>query len=60
MVDVTHITGVQVGDVATLIGSAAGAPSAIEVAAWADTIPYEILSRISHRVPRRYGQLDGE
>ena len=29
-------------------------PTVEEIAAWAETIPHEILSRIAPRVPRRY------
>ena len=29
-------------------------PTVEEVAAWAETIPHEILSRVAPRVPRRY------
>ncbi len=31
-----------------------GPPTVEEVAAWAETIPHEILSRVASRVPRRY------
>jgi len=61
MVDVTDVAGAAVGDLITLIGAdpeGAGAPaaaiSADELAAWAGTINYEILSGISKRVPRVY------
>lgn len=40
------------GDRAVLFG--ADGPSAIEVANWAETIPYEVCCRIAERVPRRY------
>lgn len=44
---------VREGDVATLFGDpAAGVPSADEWARAADTINYEIVTRIGHRVPR--------
>lgn len=43
---------VEVGDEAVLVGS--GGPSAHEMAGWAETIPYEICTRIGPRVPRRY------
>lgn len=52
MVDVTDIPGVCVGDEAVLFGD--GLVSVEDVSSWAQTIPYEILSRISPRVPRRY------
>ncbi|MEO8262438.1 MAG: alanine racemase [Pseudolysinimonas sp.] len=44
---------VTVGDEVVLWGdSATGAPSAEEWAAWADTINYEIVTRVGPRVPR--------
>lgn len=52
MVDVTDIPGVCVGDEAVLFGD--GLVSVEDVSSWARTIPYEVLSRISPRVPRRY------
>jgi alanine racemase len=61
MVDVTDVAGAAVGDLITLLGTdpeGASAPtatiSADELAAWAGTIYYEILSGISKRVPRVY------
>ncbi len=52
MVDVTDIPGVCVGDEAVLFGD--GLVSVEDVSSWARTISYEVLSRISPRVPRRY------
>ncbi|GAB5520158.1 MAG: alanine racemase [Rhodothermales bacterium] len=43
---------VQVGDEVVLFGL--GGPSGMEVAEWAETIPYEICCRVSPRVPRFY------
>lgn len=43
---------VSPGDEAVLFGLKG--PSAFEVAAWAETIPYEVCCRISERVPRHY------
>ena len=43
---------VRPGDTATLFGKAA--ISAMEVAALTDTIPYEVVCRVSSRVPRIY------
>ena len=44
---------VDVGDVVTIIGPDGGERITVEeVAQWADTISYEILTGISHRVPR--------
>lgn len=54
MIDVTDIQEVDVGTQATLIGNEDGDPLCSEVADWALTIPWEILSRISQRVPRLY------
>jgi alanine racemase len=46
------------GDVAVLLGKGGGASITIEeVAAWAGTIPHEVLTSINTRVPRVY--LDG-
>jgi alanine racemase len=44
--------GVQEGDEVVLFGT--GGPSALDIAAWAETIPYEICCGIAARVPRRY------
>ena len=52
MVDVTDVPGVGAGDEVTLFGD--GAVSVEDVSLWAETIPYEILSMISPRVPRVY------
>jgi alanine racemase len=47
MVDVTHIEGVQEGDEAVLIGRQGAARiSAEEVAAWAQTINYEVTTSL--------------
>lgn len=56
MLDVTRIEGVAVGDSVTLMGpdDHGNCIHAEEVAAWADTIPYEIFCGISKRVPRVY------
>ncbi|MDX1547407.1 MAG: alanine racemase [Rhodothermales bacterium] len=43
---------VAVGDEAVLFGQ--GGPSAFEVAAWAETITYEVTCGVSARVPRVY------
>lgn len=48
-------TDVQVGDVATLIGSDRGGEITVdEFAAWAGTISYEVLVRLGRRLHRRY------
>lgn len=55
LVDVTDIPGAAIGDEVTLIGEDGGACIRVEeVAAWADTISYEILCGLTARVPRIY------
>jgi alanine racemase len=55
MLDVTDVPDVAIGDPVTLLGSAAGDTiTANELADWAGTIPYEIICRVSPRVPRLY------
>ncbi len=55
MADVTDIAGVEPGDEVVLLGRQGDeAVSAEEMASWADTISYEILTSISPRIPRRY------
>ncbi len=58
MVDVTDIRGVKQGDEVVLLGKQGrNTISADEMAAWAETISYEILTSISARVPRVYRSL---
>lgn len=53
MVDVTDIRNVKQGDEVVLLGRQGNAEiSADRLAAWANTISYEILTSISARVPR--------
>ncbi len=53
MVDVTDIRGVNQGDEVVLLGQQKEAAiSADEMASWANTISYEILTSLSARVPR--------
>ena len=52
MADAGSDSDVEVGDEAVLFGT--GAPDAYQVAQWAQTIPYEILTGIAPRVPRIY------
>jgi alanine racemase len=53
MVDVTDIPGVEIGNEATLIGREGNDEiTANEVAKWAGTIPYEIISTIGIRVSK--------
>lgn len=55
MVDVTDIRGVRQGDEVILLGKQGrDTISADEMALWAETISYEILTSISARVPRIY------
>ena len=51
MVDVTDIPAVQEGDEVIIFGSALPVQ---QVAEWADTIPYEIMTGVSQRVKRVY------
>ncbi len=52
MVDVGADSDVAVGDEVVLFGD--DGPDVFDVATWADTIPYEILTSVSARVPRLY------
>jgi alanine racemase len=53
MVDVTDIGGVRRGDEVVLWGNQDGATISVsEVAAWQDTIAYEVLTGVGKRVPR--------
>jgi Alr-MurF fusion protein len=53
MIDITGIPDVNEGDEVTVFGKEL---SVTQVAAWAGTIPYEILTGISYRVKRVYFQ----
>ena len=54
MVEVGPDTDVRVGDEVVIIGAQGDERiTANELAAWAETIPYEILTGITSRVPRR-------
>jgi alanine racemase len=53
MLDITGILDIRDGDQVTVFGK--GLPVS-EVARWAETIPYEILTGISQRVKRVYFQ----
>lgn len=53
MVDVTDINGVELGDEVVLWGRQNGAEIGVaEVAAWQETIAYEVLTGVGKRVPR--------
>ncbi|HZU41890.1 MAG TPA: alanine racemase [Terriglobales bacterium] len=55
IVDVSGIAGVEVGDEVVILGTSERATiNAWEYARLCATIPYEVLCRISKRVPRRY------
>jgi alanine racemase len=55
MVDLTDLNEIHVGDEAMLLGrQGEDCINAEELANWADTISYEILTGISERVPRIY------
>lgn len=59
MVDVSHLAGVKVGDVATLIGREGNDEvSAEQLAGWADTIHYDIVSRLNPDLERKLINLD--
>ena len=56
LLDVTDIDGVTVGMTVTVFGTDHGAYLPVEqLAAWQDTISYEIICLIGKRVPRIYG-----
>jgi alanine racemase len=55
VVEISGIKGVQPGDEVVLIGQQGDdALSAEEVAAWAETINYEVVTQLMPRVPRVY------
>jgi alanine racemase len=55
--DVSGVPGVQVGDVATLIGTDGDELiTAAEVGEWSGTISYEVLTSLGPRVERRYSE----
>jgi alanine racemase len=55
VVDVSRVPGVSNGDEAVLIGQQGGQKiTANEVATWCGTIPWEVLTGITYRVPRIY------
>ncbi len=60
MIDLTEIPNATVGDVVTVLGAdRSQSISAWDIADRLDTIPYEILTGISDRVPRRTSYLEG-
>ncbi len=55
IVDVTRISGVEIGDEVVLIGgSGSERITAVDHARWSGTIPYEILCNLSERVVRHH------
>jgi len=55
IVDVTDIKNVEIGDQVVVLGTQNGGQiTATELADWVGTINYEIVTRISSRVPRIY------
>jgi alanine racemase len=57
MIDVTDVPGVVPGDRVVMMGRAGGVGVlADEVAAWCETIPYEMLTAVGKRVPRVHGE----
>ncbi len=53
MVDVTDVPGVEINDEVVLWGRQGAAEITVnEVAAWQETIPYEVLTNVGRRVPR--------
>jgi alanine racemase len=55
MADVSQVTEVAPGDEAVLIGRQGKETiTATELAGWCGTIPWEVLTAITYRVPRIY------
>jgi len=60
MVDVTEVAGVKVGDEVVLLGAQSDSSghgdriTLSEMASWAGTIPWEVCTVVSKRVPRIY------
>jgi alanine racemase len=60
VVDITGVTGVRVGEVATLLGTEGGESITVDdVADLAGTISYEVLTGLTARLPRIWTGLDG-
>lgn len=53
MLDVSELSDIKEGDEVIVFGNN---PTLVDLASWADTIPYEIMTRISQRVRRIYFQ----
>lgn len=54
MLDVGHLPGVRVGDEVTVLGGKDAPNTVDEIANELNTISYEVLTNISHRVARHY------
>jgi alanine racemase len=55
MIDLTEVPGVEVGDEVVLFGEQDGAVLTVEeVAAWSETLVYEVMCTIGKRVARLY------
>lgn len=55
LADVSDVVGVKAGDEVVLIGRQGNQEiNAVDVAQWFGTIPYEVLTSITYRVPRIY------
>lgn len=55
LVDVTRLEDVQIGDEAVLIGEQGELRiTATEVAQWCESVPWEVFTAITYRVPRLY------
>jgi len=58
MADITKVKNVKIGDEVVLLGHQGNEViSAYELADWAGTIPYEITTGISYRVPRKHNSV---
>ena len=54
-VDVTDLPGATVGSPVSLLGGPGAAAITLEeMAAWMETIPYEVMGRLGQRLPRHY------
>jgi alanine racemase len=55
MIDLGQNKDIKVGDEVVLIGQRGSLKiTAEDIANWANTIPYEIVSRLSFKIPRIY------
>jgi alanine racemase len=55
ILDVSHIPGAEIGDEVVLMGhSGEEHITAVDLARWSDTVPYEILCNLSERVVRHH------